>query len=88
MACRVIRALFLVVYLVAVVLVLASTFRRFVPGPLSPPFPLILGVPWSLIPLGFAGDGVVLAVSIIAPAINLFILTWLCGRAPRPQPTR
>jgi hypothetical protein len=87
MACRVIRAVFLVVYLVAAFLLIAGTFGWFGPArePVSGAFLLVLGVPWSLIPFGFAGEGVKLVVAMLSPAINLAILAWLCRRAEMQQ---
>src|SRR5690606_28657164 len=58
--------------------------------PVSGPFLPILGVPWSLIPFGFAGAGVVRSAS--SPRRRgLFVLTWLAGadaaaHAPERQP--
>ncbi len=73
--CRVVLVGFALLWALAVFLLLVGTFGWFGQprDPLSGVFLVILGMPWSLVPISYG-----LAIGALLPGLNLVLLFVLC----------
>ena len=82
--CRTVLILFVLLYLAAVFLFLVGTFGWFGQerDPLSGVFLLPLGLPWNRLADGLP-DSLLPWVAIVAPLLNIALLSALCSRTKR-----
>ena len=81
MGCRWVGRIAWVLYLLALALLLFGTFGLFGQerDPLSGVFLVPLGLPWNLI-LDVFPDPLLPWLAVLAPLVNIAILTWICRR--------